>query len=360
MPKKGYRKPRAGDARDPEGLVVWARRYVERQRVRGLSPQTLRTTECYVQLFVEWAEDRVIGRPHEVTKPILEAYQRYLFYFKKPNGKPLGFPAQRQRLHKLRGFFRWLAQQNVILSNPASDLELPRTEQRLPRAILSEREVEQVLTLPDPGDPLGMRDRAMMETLYSTGIRRGELAGLDVFDLDTERGTLTVRNGKGNKDRTVPIGERALCWIERYIEEARPQLVMPPDEGILFLSERGERITVTRLTQLMRRYIDAARLGKSGACHIFRHTMATLMLENGADVRHIQEMLGHAQLTSTQIYTRVSIRHLKTVHDATHPGAKLQTCLPLEPSPAPSEPTQLDLFAALEAEAHEDDDDSDP
>src|SRR5262245_30889702 len=217
MPRKGYRKPRRWDEHDPEGLVVWARRYHERQRVKGFSHATLRSIEHHLVLFVEWADDRGIGRPHEVTKPILEAYQRYLFYYKKPNGKPIGFCAQRQRLQVLRGFFRWLAQQNVILSNPASDLELPRTEQRLPRAVLSEREVEQVLALADPDEPLGLRDRAMMETLYSTGIRRGELAGLDVFDLDTERGTVTVRNGKGRKDRTVPIGERALSWIERYI-----------------------------------------------------------------------------------------------------------------------------------------------
>jgi integrase/recombinase XerD len=165
-----------------------------------------------------------------------------------------------------------------------------------------------------------------------------------------------VRLGKGRKDRVVPIGERALSWIERYQQEARPHLMVPPDEGALFLSDAGCRITPTRLTHLMRQYIDAAKLGKTGSCHVFRHTMATLMLEGGADVRHIQEMLGHASLSTTQVCTRVSIRQLKAVHDTTHPGAKLQCKLPLEAPAGEPEPTQGELFAVLEQEAREDDD----
>jgi integrase/recombinase XerD len=359
MPKKGYRKPVAGDGSDPHGLLVWTKRYLERLRVRAYSPHTLKTTEGCLQLFIEWADVRGIQRPTDVTRPILEAYQRYLFYYRKPSGKPLTFGAQRVRLQKLRVFFRWLARQHVILSNPASDLELPRVERRIPRAVLSEREIEQVLTLPDVSDPMGLRDRAMMETLYSTGIRRAELAGLDVFDIDDERGTVTVRLGKGRKDRTVPIGERALVWIRRYLDEVRPLLLVPPDEGVLFLSDDGERLELPRLTFLMRRYLDAAKLGKTGACHIFRHTMATLMLEGGADVRLIQEILGHAELSTTQIYTRISIRHLKAAHDAAHPAAKLQTRLRLEPAEPPP-PTEADLLAALDAEADEEDDSAEP
>src|SRR5262245_17474745 len=141
MPRKRCRQPRAGDARDPEGLLVWSRRYFERLRVRGYSEQTLQATESYVLHFVGWADDRSIARPGEVTRPILENYQRYLFYYRKRSGKPLSFASQRQRLNKVRGFFRWLARQNVIFSNPASDLEMPRGEQRLPRAVLTEREV---------------------------------------------------------------------------------------------------------------------------------------------------------------------------------------------------------------------------
>jgi len=135
---------------------------------------------------------------------------------------------------------------------------------------------------------------------------------------------LMVRQGKGKKDRMLPIGERALAWIERYVGDVRPELVMPPDPGTLFLTNQGEAFSPAHLTRLVRMYVAAAETNKQGACHLFRHTMATLMLENGADIRYIQEMLGHAELTTTQIYTRVSIKQLQAVHALTHPAAKLE------------------------------------
>jgi integrase/recombinase XerD len=322
MAKRGESRGFPGDERDPEALFHWVRRFLETLRVRHYSERTVITTESALRLFVEWALDRELEHATEITKPVLDAYQRWLFYFRNRDGKPLAFSSQRVRLQKLKNFFRWLTKQNVIPSNPASELEMPRVEKRLPRAILSEREVEKVLMQADTTDALGLRDRALMEVLYSTGIRRHELAGLDVFDIDAARGTLTVRQGKGRKDRTVPIGERALAWVARYLDEARPALVAPPETPALFLSERGDRLELQYLTTHTRRYVDGAKLGKHGACHIFRHSMATLMLEGGADIRHIQEILGHAETSTTAIYTRVSIRHLKQVHDATHPAAK--------------------------------------
>jgi len=132
-----------------------------------------------------------------------------------------------------------------------------------------------------------------------------------------------VRQGKGRKDRMIPIGERALAWLDRYLVEVRPHLVVEPDDGVLFLTNEGTPFTPSRMTQLVRGYVLSAELGKSGSCHLFRHTMATLMLEGGADIRFIQQMLGHAKLETTQIYTQVSIRQLKTIHAATHPGAGL-------------------------------------
>jgi integrase/recombinase XerD len=175
---------------------------------------------------------------------------------------------------------------------------------------------------------LGVRDRAILETLYSTGIRRMEVIGLSLFDLDVERGTLMVRQGKGKKDRMIPIGDRAVAWIEKYVTEVRPGLVVEPDShveggGTLFLTNTGDPFTPNRLTQLVRNYVDAAAIGKRGACHLFRHTMATIMLENGADIRFIQEMLGHAELSTTQIYTQVSIKKLKEIHTATHRSARV-------------------------------------
>jgi len=129
-----------------------------------------------------------------------------------------------------------------------------------------------------------------------------------------------VRQGKMRKDRMIPIGERALCWVEKYLADVRPALTVEPDDGTLFLTASGEAFSGNRLSQLVKEYVDKANVGKKGACHLFRHTMATLMLEGGADIRFIQQMLGHAEISTTQIYTQVSIKKLKEIHTATHPA----------------------------------------
>lgn len=221
-----------------------------------------------------------------------------------------------------RGFFRFLSKDGHIPANPASELEGPRVPKRLPKDVLTVAEVEAVLSQPDTALGVGVRDRAMLEVLYSTGLRRAELAHLGVHDIDPDRGTVWVREGKGRKDRIVPIGERALDWVARYQSEVRPGWVVGADDGPLFLTHLGEAFTLDHLTSVIRRYIEAANIGKSGACHLLRHTMATLMLEGGADIRHIQAILGHEKLTTTELYTRVSIQHLKAIHDASHPAAR--------------------------------------
>jgi integrase/recombinase XerD len=192
-----------------------------------------------------------------------------------------------------------------------------------------------------------------VETLYSTGMRRMEVVGLTVYDVDLERGTVMIRLGKGGKDRMVPIGERALSWIERYLEEVRPELLVPPDDGHLFLSHRGRPFTLKGMTMLCHRLVKASGVGKAGSCHIFRHTCATLMLERGADIRFIQEMLGHRDISSTQIYTHVSIKQLKEVHAATHPTARLSRPIAKAASPKEPTPSKEDLIAQLHEEAQE-------
>jgi len=221
-------------------------------------------------------------------------------------------------------------------------------ERRLPRHVLNVREVETVLAVPDLATPIGIRDRAMLEVLYSTGIRRMELINLTLTDIDADRGTLMVRQGKGRKDRMIPIGERALAWISKSRDDVRPELAIGQDDGTLFLTTLGAAFVPNRMTQLVRNYVDAADIGKSGSCHLFRHTMATLMLENGADIRFIQAMLGHAELSTTQIYTQVSIRMLKQIHSATHPGR------PIAPRRHEDDAGEAHaLLAALDAEAAE-------
>lgn len=230
---------------------------------------------------------------------------------------------QAQRMVPIRAWFKWLARENHILSNPASDLELPRPERRLPAVVLTAEEAEVVMAVPDVSEALGLRDRAMLEALYATAIRRGELIALRLFDVDYPRSALIVRQGKGNKDRVVPLGERAKAWLAAYRDRSRPGLVAGRDPGTLFLSRDGRPLEPKRLSEKVRGYAEAAGIGKPGSCHLLRHTAATLMLEGGADIRFIQALLGHESLETTQIYTRVSVTKLAEIHAATHPGARL-------------------------------------
>ena len=160
----------------------------------------------------------------------------------------------------------------------------------------------------------------MLETLYSSGIRRMELTQLKLYDVDTRGGSLTVRGGKGGRDRVVPLGARACAWLDRYLEEVRPQLLSRRDDGSCFLTDFGEPFEKNRLGDLVKGYIERAGFKVIGSCHLFRHAMATHMLENGADIRFIQAILGHSDLDTTALYTQVSIHKLKEVHAATHPA----------------------------------------
>jgi integrase/recombinase XerD len=328
-----------GDPADPHGFAALTAAYCEAMRVKNFSEATIGVRRRIFDLFAAWALERGISRPNQITRPILERYQRYLFHYRRPNGQPLSWRGQLTRLVPLKSFFSWLTRQNLLLYNPAAELEMPRTEKRLPKAILSIAEVETVLAQADTREPMGIRDRAILETFYSTGIRRMELVNLSLQDLDRDRGTLIIRQGKGNKDRVVPIGERALAWLDKYLQEVRPLLVVDSKERAIFLSWLGAPFSGNAMTSLVADYVSAANVGKLGSCHLFRHTCATLMLEGGADIRYIQALLGHAQLTTTEIYTQVGIRKLKEVHSLTHPSARL---LPPEPpgtaAPAPMAP----------------------
>lgn len=347
MARRGQRKTLqvTGERLLKGGLTQRTEEFLEWLKVRQYSERTIHERRLTLNHFIAWSEERGIQRPEEITKPILERYQYSLAYKRKANGKALEARTQYVRIASIKTFFRWLCRQNHLLFNPASELEMPRFNHRLPQAVLNNKEVEIVLSQPDITHPLGLRDRAILETLYSTGIRRLELLALTLFDTDRERGTLNIRQGKGKKDRMIPIGERALHWIDRYISEIRPTLQRNPNEPALFLTHWGEPITPSSLTSLTRRYVEAAQIGKRGACHIFRHTCATLMLEGGADIRFIQAMLGHAELSTTEIYTHVAIHKLKAIHDQTHPAAKLDGVY--QPVPERSNEPDLQKRAAL-------------
>lgn len=305
---------------DPESLHTRLLGFLTYLGVKGQATNSLRSRKAALCQFIRWCEERGVTRPLQVDRPMLERYQRALFHYRQSNGEPLAARTQQFMLGALRLWFSWMARQGHVPYSPAAELELPKVVRRLPKAILSAQEVEAVLAVPDVATAVGLRDRAILETLYSTGIRRAELTHLALQDVDRERGTLMVRKGKGGKDRMIPIGDRALAWIAAYRDRARGAFVGLTDEGTLFLNATGRPIQPTHLTPLVGAYVAASGIGKEGSCHLFRHTCATLMLENGADTRYIQALLGHASLETTQIYTRVSIRALKAIHTATHPG----------------------------------------
>lgn len=294
-------------------------RYNEAMLIRRYAETTLHRRESDIRRFIGWCDERGLQHPQDVTKPILERYQKHLYYYRQANGEPLSPSSQNHYLTSVRQFFKWLTQQNYLLYNPASELVIPKQNPSLP-VVLTEEEIENVMKQPNIKTAYGLRDRAILEVFYSTGIRRSELVNLKLHDISLSRKTLYVRNGKGGKDRLLPIGERACEWIRQYLEQGRSQLLLDINEQTLFLSDYGEPFPDSKLGDRVKRYMKNAGLNVPGSCHLLRHAMATHMLENGAEMRFIQSMLGHSDYRATQIYTHVSIRKLQEIHTATHPA----------------------------------------
>jgi integrase/recombinase XerD len=315
---------------EPIAMATAISRHLLNLQVAGYTPATLDTRTWTLGLFRKWAAAQDISLLAQITPDLITRYQHHLSRHRKKDGEPLDLRTQRTRLAPLRTFGRWLLREKLVAANPVADLVMPRVGQPLPKAWLDAEKTERILALPKTTSAAGLRDRAILETLYSTGLRRMEIIRLAITAINFAGGTVCVRLGKGRKDRIVPIGERALFWLRKYITEGRPKLARSSDEQApLFVTERGTPFTAKHLSALVSRYVAAAGLGITGSCHLFRHTCATLMLEHGADIRYVQEQLGHACLQTTQIYAHVSVRKLKEVHSLTHPGSALPL-LPLE------------------------------
>ncbi|EPF5163498.1 site-specific tyrosine recombinase XerC [Escherichia coli] len=297
-------------------MLAW----LESLEAAGYSARSVEGYRERLLPFMTWCEERGLLYAPQISLAVLEAYQRHLRSYRKADGNTLAVGGQLSRLSAVKNFFRWLLKRHVILYSPAEMLPLPKEEKRLPAQVFSEQETRQVLQSLDTEKPLGLRNRAILEVLWSTGIRRMEVANLMLSDVDFTRGVVNVRQGKGKKDRVVPVGHVALEWVTRYLRNVRPHLTQRADSRHLFVTYHGKGLNRGTLTQIGGETIrEKARIQKPGACHIFRHSMATQMLDNGADTRHIQAILGHEKLETTQVYTRVAIGHLQEVHALTHP-----------------------------------------
>jgi integrase/recombinase XerD len=295
---------------------------------RGLARGTVAYRHVYLAQFLAWIEARGVTTAQRVTPSILEEYLAHLRShvtdYNRKTPSPLSVKTLAVEASVLRSFFAWLARRRVLLFDPAEGLVLGDRSEPLPKTVLTESEVQALLAAPGR-DAVGVRDRAILETLYSTALRRAEIAGLDLYDLDSASELVRVRQGKGRKDRYVPIGAHALAALRQYIHQARPELVASPKEPALFVAAvTRRRLNVKTLNLIVRKHADAAGLGKRVTPHVLRHTCATHLLQGGADLRHVQAILGHASITTTQVYTRVAAEDLAAVHKRHHPRRRLK------------------------------------
>lgn len=311
------------DRSHPASLALWHDRYLGCLSARNYSPGTIEGRRNALKTFLKWCAARELMIASQITRSLVESYQQWLWCYRRPiSTKPLGWSTQRQKISTVKDWFRWMARQGVIPVSPAENLELPRMEKHLPVSSLSQRQVKKLLRVPDTADPLGIRNRAMLELFYSSGLRRAELCALELPDFQPQARLLHIRMGKGKKDRFVPIGERAIAWIRSYLEQTRPLLVR--DSAHLFLTCYGDPFHPDVVSRMVREFMKEAGFPGRGSCHQLRHACATHMLEGGADIRFIQQLLGHEKLETTAIYTEVTIRQLQDVFRKCHPAAQLK------------------------------------
>ena len=302
------------------------RRYEEYLRYeRSRSEETVRAYRSDLTDLFTAAQSAGRAGPGEVTLADLRDWLARSFE------RDTARTTMARRASGARSFFRWAENEGMVGANPASQLRSPRGGQTLPK-VLSHADVEAVLTEirrreeEDPRDPRTLRTRAVAELLYSAGLRISELCGLDLGDVSRERRTVTV-TGKGDKQRTVPIGAPALAALEAWVRRGRPAWFhgggagVPPVQAAVFIGPRGGRADQRQLREDLNRVLDAATTQGASGAHVFRHTAATHMVEGGADIRAVQEMLGHSTLATTQIYTHVSVDRLARSYRSAHPRA---------------------------------------
>ncbi len=280
---------------------------------RGLA---LNTLESYGRDLRQYSDFLEKGRFASIEQATRATIISYLLHLEK-QGKATATIAR--RLAALKSFYQFLVREKILDRDPTANLESPKLEKRLPR-VLSVKEVDQLLRQPNPVTPSGLRDRAMLELLYATGIRVSELVNLNLVDINLEMGYVRC-TGKGSKERIVPLGSVAQRSVQEYLQRGRARLVKSAEEQSLFVNHHGRRLTRQGFWKIVKKYAANARIDKEITPHTLRHSFATHLLENGADLRSVQEMLGHADISTTQIYTHITKGRLKEVYAKTHPRA---------------------------------------
>ena len=302
-------------------MRTMAELYIKHIEAKGYSESFTEVCAYRLGVFIAFLEKAGIDDITDIAKEHIEKYGKYVSRIQK-NGKALSVAVRIKYIRVVDSFFNWSLKSGHIIMNPAADLTIPRQRRSMPKDILTVREVKRILDAPKVSSPQGVRDKAVLEILYATGIRKAELCHLNICDIDFREKEILILDGKGKKDRVVPVSKRALYWLEKYLS-SRLSTASGKKQKPLFLATRGGRLGANSLQYIMKNYLKKAGIEKPGSCHLLRHSMATHMLENGADIRYIQQILGHKDLSSTEIYTRVGIVKLKEVHAKTHPSAGL-------------------------------------
>lgn len=310
-------------------------RFVDAMTVWSFSKLTVRAYRDAVAFFIDWLDEETdVEDLAGVTPETLSSFQTWLFTVEKTrsrgprkrsrekgatSGEKLAAASQGAKLTALKSFFRFLAREGKLLVDPAAGLTLPKRRKLLPQALITPKEAIKLCESISTKTPMGLRNRAVVEVLYATGIRNAELRELRLSDFDSSAGTLSIRAGKGGKDRVVPLGPLAGAVLSDYIAKGRPKLPVKPGVTHVFVSEHGWPLWAASVVRIVDEAARKAGLKKPVRPHRLRHACATHMLAGGADVRHIQRLLGHSTLATTEIYTRVEIGDLKAVHKRFHP-----------------------------------------
>ncbi len=294
-------------------------RFIAWMKATGYSKCTFKAAHADMSWLLRWLEARDMDRLADITPDVLEQYSVSLMQLR--NGLPPSISHIARRLYSLKMFFQWLAREAVILHDPAEDLELPKQQHDLPHVILTQQEARRLLDAPELRSPVGYRDKALLELLYASGVRTAELIALKVSDIDTKSNIVHVRQGKGRKDRDVPIPPLAMRWVKEYIEKVRPNFAKRRrvDDGTLWLNYTGGLLDKNRLVEVFKRNRKLAALDKHVTAITLRHSLASHLIENGMAIRYVMEILGHDRLSTTQVYCKVTLSGLRRHWAAAHP-----------------------------------------
>jgi integrase/recombinase XerD len=297
-------------------------RFLDDRLVRNYSPRTVEGNDYDLQIIARFLAARRIHTVETVTRAALRDFQEWLYREPTKRGHTRGVRNQYQFTTLIKTFFAWLRSEEILPHNPASALAYARLPHELPRQVLTPNEARKILEGIDTTTPIGYRDRAILEVFYATGIRSQELIDLCVSEVNLEEELLRINRGKGNKDRVVPLSRIACRYLETYLKAVRPGLVRQRGNDRLFLSWRGRPLHRVNLVKMVIKHAKAAGLKKHVTCHIWRHTCATHLLKNQANLRHVQEILGHGSLATTERYLHLNIDDLKAAHRRFHPREK--------------------------------------